>query len=168
MKLPEIKDGQAIFIDANIFIYHFTGASKECKELLKACDQRRLSGFTSTTVLAEVCHRLMIIEAISSKLVKSTKQVSLYLQKHPALVKQLSEYYTQTTNIFSWSIQIIIPPQDIIIRSQIYRQRFSMFTNDSFIPIYMETAGITNLASADKIFCSIPHLNLFAPSDIHI
>ena len=30
MKLSEIKAGSEIFVDSNIFIYHFTGVSDEC------------------------------------------------------------------------------------------------------------------------------------------
>jgi predicted nucleic acid-binding protein len=167
MKLSEIKQGQAVFIDANIFIYHFAGVSDECKQFLKSCAQKRFTAFIATSVLIEVCHRLMTIEAVKLGLVKS-RQPSASLQKNPTLVKKLSAYYTQTTNILSWGFQIIPPPPDIIIRSQIYRQRFGLLTNDSLIPIYMELANTTNLASADKVFNSIPHLHLYSPSDIHL
>ena len=166
MKLSEIKNNDRVFIDANIFIYHFTGISEECKEFLKDCAQKRITAFTSTTVLAEVCHRLMAIEAVRSGIAKPGQPAS-YLQKKPAVVKKLSEYYTQMTNILSWDIQIISPPVNIIIKSQIYRQRFGLLTNDSFIPVYMEEANTSDLASADHIFNTIPHLNLYSPSDIH-
>ena len=42
MKLTEIPEGEAVFIDANIFIYHFAGASEECKEFLKDCAKKEL------------------------------------------------------------------------------------------------------------------------------
>lgn len=165
MKLTELNDGQAVFIDANIFIYHFAGASIECREFLKQCAGRRLNAFTSNSVLAETCHRLMAIEAVKLKIAKPLKP-SASLQENPTLVKQLSEYYTQITNILSWNIQIIPSTQNLFIHSQIYRQRFGLLTNDSLIPVYMEAAGIDNLASADKIFTAIPHLNLYSPSDL--
>lgn len=151
MKLTELNDGQAVFIDANIFIYHFAGSSIECREFLKQCAGKRLNGFTSNSILAETCHRLMAMEAVKLK-----------------IAKPLSEYYTQITNILSWNIQIISSPQNLFIHSQIYRQRFGLLTNDSLIPVYMEAAGIDNLVSADKIFQTIPHLNLYSPSDLTI
>lgn len=167
MKLTEIKNNQKVFIDANIFIYHFTGASQECRDFLKKCSQRTVTAFTATTVLAEVCHRLMAIEALQLGLTKSPQPAS-YLQKNPAAVKKLSQYYAQMTNIFTWGIEIVSVPTDMIIKSQIYRQRFGLLTNDSFIPVYMELADTTHLASADQIFSSIPHLHLCSPSDIHL
>lgn len=167
MKLTELNDGQAVFIDANIFIYHFAGSSIECREFLKQCAGKRLNGFTSNSILAETCHRLMAMEAVKLKIAKPLKP-SASLQENPALVKQLSEYYTQITNILSWNIQIISSPKNLFIHSQIYRQRFGLLTNDSLIPVYMEAAGIDNLVSADKIFQTIPHLNLYSPSDLTI
>jgi len=167
MDLHEIPPQENVFIDANIFIYHFTGVSQECKEFLKSCSENKFKAFTSTTVLAEVCHRLMVIEAVKHGLVQA-KQPSAFLAKHPALVKKLSEYYVQMTHILGWNIQIIGSRENFIIKSQIYRQRFGLLTNDSLIPVYMEEAGTANLASADKIFNSIDHLKLYSPPDINL
>ncbi|GFP25832.1 hypothetical protein HKBW3S25_01313, partial [Candidatus Hakubella thermalkaliphila] len=30
MRFDELPPGEAVFIDANIFVYHFTGISEEC------------------------------------------------------------------------------------------------------------------------------------------
>lgn len=34
MGLSDIEAGSGVFVDANIFIYHFTGVSEECSNLL--------------------------------------------------------------------------------------------------------------------------------------
>ncbi len=65
MSLADLRDGDRVFIDANIFIYHFGGRSLECKALLERCARRDLLGYTSTPVLAEVLHRRMVAEAIA-------------------------------------------------------------------------------------------------------
>ena len=167
MRLDEIPSGEKVFIDANIFIYHFTGASEECREFLKGCTQNKFTAFTSTTVLAEVCHRLMAVEAVKRALVQP-KQPAMALQKNPAAVKKLSEYYVQITNVLGWGIHIISPHENIFVKSQIYRQRFGLLTNDSMVPVFMEEAGTANLASADQIFASISHLKIYSPADLHI
>jgi predicted nucleic acid-binding protein len=65
MSLVDLRDGDRVFIDANIFIYHFGGRSLECKALLERCARRALLGYTSTPILAEVLHRRMVAEAIA-------------------------------------------------------------------------------------------------------
>jgi len=54
----EIADGQNIFIDANVFVYHFTGLSKECSNFLLRCETGLLNAFTTVGVVMEVLHRL--------------------------------------------------------------------------------------------------------------
>ena len=107
----------------------------------------------------------MAIEALKRGLIQP-KQPSVSLAKSPMVVKKLSEYYVQMTHILGWGIRIISPRENFIIKSQIYRQRFGLLTNDSLIPVCMEEANTANLASADKIFASIDHLKLYSPSDL--
>jgi predicted nucleic acid-binding protein len=83
-----LLDGHSVFIDANIFIYHFGGRSLQCKAFLERCARRELLGYTSTPVLAEVLHRLMVAEAIMKGLV-TAKTAVRKLAETPDLVKQL-------------------------------------------------------------------------------
>ena len=71
MTFDELRDGEAIFLDANIFVYHFLGLSQQCKELLKRCRDGLLQGTTASFILAETVHRLMVAEAVEQKLVTS-------------------------------------------------------------------------------------------------
>jgi len=165
MRLEEIKSQETVFIDANIFLYHFGGASCECKELIKRCETGDIVGVTAITVLAEICHRLILAEAIKYAFISSGKP-ALQLKKKPQVVKKLSEYYTQIMDIGSWGIKIIAPPEDIFIKSQVYRSRFGLLTNDSLIPVYMAFANTAKLATANQGFMNIPSLEVYLPSDI--
>ena len=51
MTLADLQEGACVFIDANIFIYHFGGQSLECKVFLERCARRELSGYTATVIL---------------------------------------------------------------------------------------------------------------------
>ncbi len=64
--LEQVQAGTRIFIDASIFIYHFSGVSAECRTLLERCERGEVKGATSTLVMAEASHRLMMIEAVAS------------------------------------------------------------------------------------------------------
>jgi hypothetical protein len=44
MTLAELLDGHSVFIDANIFIYHFGAYSPQCKAFLERCARRELLG----------------------------------------------------------------------------------------------------------------------------
>lgn len=99
-RLNELKSGEAVFIDANIFLYHFTGVSQDCKEFLRRCEDKDVVGITSLTVLAEVCHRLMVAEAIKRKLIRPQKPTQ-QLQEKPEIIKELSEYFVQLSSFIN-------------------------------------------------------------------
>jgi len=67
LPLLELPAGQTVFIDANIFIYHFTGLSQECSSFLERCERGELWGVTAVHIILEVLHRLMMIEAVTKE-----------------------------------------------------------------------------------------------------
>jgi predicted nucleic acid-binding protein len=91
MSLADLRDGDRVFIDANIFIYHFGGRSLECKALLERCACRDLLGYTSTPALAEVLHRRMVAEAIAQGLL-TTRTAVRKLRETPEMIRQLTQY----------------------------------------------------------------------------
>ena len=46
MTFRDISPGTHIYIDANIFVYHFTSESDECGALLDRCERRDLEAYT--------------------------------------------------------------------------------------------------------------------------
>jgi hypothetical protein len=48
MPLSEIPAGTSVFLDATLFVYHFTGASQSCRSLLARCEAGELHALTST------------------------------------------------------------------------------------------------------------------------
>ena len=90
MKLETISQGSEVFIDSNIFIYHFTNSSEECSKFLERCEYREISGFTSVNVLLEVLHRLMMIEVVKKGLL-STPNLLKKINKNPEIIKQLND-----------------------------------------------------------------------------
>ena len=60
--LSRLPAGEHIFIDANIFIYHFLGLKESCSELLLRVENKKIIGYTSAIILSEICHRLMKIK----------------------------------------------------------------------------------------------------------
>src|SRR5947208_16806296 len=67
MNFTSIPTGDAVFVDANVLIYHFTNDPKygtDCTQLVRRIELQQLRGFTSAHVVADVAHRLMTIEAM--------------------------------------------------------------------------------------------------------
>ncbi len=105
MKLSKIKTGSEIFVDSNIFIYHFTGVSDECSDFLSRCERGELISMPSVNVILDVFHCLMMVEAVRKNLVKPPNVVKK-LSRAPQKLKRLNEYFINTEEIQDMGIAI--------------------------------------------------------------
>ncbi len=165
MALTEIALGSSIFIDANIFIYHFAGQSEECSSFLARVERGDLRGFTGQVGVLEIAHRLMMLEAVERGLPAKTNPAAR-LAHRPQLVRPLSKYYFSVLRIPRMGIEILPLPQDFVIASQEFRQSHGLLVNDSLVPMHMRQTGLSILASADGAFDQIPGIKRFTPSDV--
>ncbi len=114
MMLSEIPSATEIFIDANIFVYHFAGPTvltPACSALLRRIEDGDLTGFTSLIVVAEALHRLMIIEATETFQVEARQSVR-YLKEHPAEVGKLARHLVVPEKIQAIGVHILIPTEE--------------------------------------------------------
>jgi predicted nucleic acid-binding protein len=165
MTFDTIKDDAAVFIDANVFIYHFTGASSKCTQLLADCESGRLHGSTSALVLAEVCHRLMTIEAVQRKLVAAGNVVRKLTQR-PDLVRQLSTYETAIESIPAIGIEVSGLTEAIVMNGLRLQRRYGLLTNDSLVVSTMLHNGVSLLATADRRLAAINEIETVIPNDL--
>jgi predicted nucleic acid-binding protein len=163
MTLADLRDGDRVFIDANVFIYHFGGQSLECKALLERCARRELLGYTSTPVLAEVLHRRMVAEAIAQGLVTARTAVRK-LGKIPEIVKQLTQYQQDVRKIPHMHLAILPLTLAIVQASAAVRTGEGLLTNDSLVIAFMRAQGLTQLATANGDFDRVGRIAIYKPA----
>lgn len=165
MTLDELPNGTRLFIDANIFVYHFGGHSAECQTLLERCARQQVLGYTSTFVIAEILHRLMIGEAVQKGLVTAKGAVAKLAEK-PELVTQLRQYNECVKQISEMNVSIVSLTPDILTASKTIRERDGLLTNDSLVIATMLDLEIHDLASADVGFTRVEGIRVYAPEDL--
>jgi predicted nucleic acid-binding protein len=82
MTFADLPAGASIFLDANPLVYHFAPDPKfaaACIQLLARIVNQEIQAYTSTHVLSEVAHQLMLLEAAnvfgwSTKITSRLKQ----------------------------------------------------------------------------------------------
>ena len=167
MKLTEIKAGSEVFVDSNIFIYHFTGVSDECSDFLGRCEREKLIAMTSVNVILEVLHRLMMVEAVRKNLVKPPNVVKK-LSMAPQKLKRLNEYSENTEKIQDMGVAIKPLIFETIIKSHVVRLASGLMVNDSVIIASMKQEGVKLLATNDKAFEKVDEIDVCTPEDIKL
>jgi predicted nucleic acid-binding protein len=165
MTFDAIEEGSGIFVDANVFIYHFTGVSAECTSLLSRCEAEELRGSTSAVIVAEACHRLMMIEAVERKLVSSGNVVRK-LARRPELVRQLATYEANVEAIGLMGIEVVPVTGATVVQGLRIQKRYGFLTSDSLLLATMLHHGTRLLASADRRLAVANEIEIAVPTDV--
>jgi len=165
LTLNEVQTGQTVFVDANIFIYHFTGRSRVCMSFLERCENGKVRGITGTHVLLEVLHRLMAMEAVQQGLVSSS-DVARKLKEQPQIVRALSNYARNVARIEDIGVQVRPVGFEEIRASYEVRTRTGLLVYDSVSVAMMEQMGVAAIATEDRDFGVLPELQVYTAGDI--
>ena len=116
MTFADLIAGEAIFLDANPFVYHFVADPQygaACSQLFQRVETRRLQGLTSTHVLTEMAHRIMTVEAISA-FNWPMSGIARRLRQHPSPGATTREFHQAVERILQSRIQVLTIPFPLI------------------------------------------------------
>ena len=162
--LSELADGTTLLLDANIFIYGFCGESRQCEQLIERCRNEELLGVTTSEVVGEVCHRLMIREALEIEMI--ARPAVGALKSRPEAVKSLQKYWELTARILRSNLLLLCSGEERHHRAQMVRGEYGLLTNDSLLVAAALEYGIRSVASRDTDFDRIGELTVYRPTDI--
>ena len=129
---------------------------------MAALEKQTQFGHTSTHVVGEVAHALMIIEALSLP-GWNLSDVPKRLKKQPAVVQQLSRFETAAQRILQSQFQILSIRPDLLLKATSISRQFGLLTNDALTVAIMREQGLTALASHDDDFDRVPGIKRYGP-----
>jgi len=165
LTLSGVSSGARIFVDSTIFIYHFTGASADCRTFLTRCEAGDIKATTSVVVMAEVAHRLMMIEAVARGLLPRGN-LARKLRTRPDIVKGLDTYQQQVERIPLMGVTVLSLDVKVLLHSEGIRKKYGLLVNDSLVAASATLAGLRSLATADSDFRRVTELETLEPEDL--
>jgi predicted nucleic acid-binding protein len=165
MTFADLLAGDAVLVDANTFIYHFSPdpvLRPPCEQLLQRIENQVLRGFTTVHLLAEVAHKMMTVEA-NTVFGWPFAGMANRLRRHPAEVQRLTRYRLCVDAITQSRVQILPVPVSVLVDATAISQRTGLLINDALIVAVMQANGLTKLASNDADFDRLPGLTRYAP-----
>ena len=162
--LPALPRGRVVFLDANIFVYGLLGESEQCLALMERCRNEEVAGVTSTEVVGEACHRLMVKEAVDEGLI--SRPAAYALKPKYDAIRRLRRYWDLTARVFDLNLVIFSSGEARHRAAQRVRQQQGLLTNDSLIAAACLEQEIRLLATRDADFDRIPKLTVYKPTDI--
>jgi predicted nucleic acid-binding protein len=166
MTFADLPAGAVVFLDANVFVYHFIvhprfGAAATA--LLERIEKRDLFGVTSASVIADVSHRLMTLEA-NDVLGWPMTGIANRLKRHPSEVQTLARYRQALDEISQLVMQIVLVTGSFVSLAADMSRQYGLLCNDALIITVMRDQGLQNLASHDADFDRVPNIVRYAPA----
>lgn len=162
MQLDAFPDGGRVFLDANIFLLHYWDRSLSCSRLLERIETGLVRGITSTTVLGEVAHRLLVAEAILRR-PQIARHPVRYLKTHPAFVRSLTHTRILLERLTRFPLQVVPLTPAVWHHGVLLIHELGLLMNDAITVAYLRRLRLRHLASADRDFRSVPGLTLWTP-----
>jgi predicted nucleic acid-binding protein len=165
MTFADLAAGDAVFLDANVFVYHFIADPTyggACTDLLERLERRELEGWTSPHVLAEVSHRLMTLEACSV-FGWPYQGIASRLRRHPNELQQPGGFRQALAEIALLGLNMSLVTEQHVSRAADFSLRQGLLTNDALMMVIMQDRGLIHLASNDADFDRVPGITRYAP-----
>ena len=163
--LRTIPDGTHCFIDANIICYHIVNVpplSAECTLFFKRLENRQLRATTSTAVVAEAIHKVMLAEAVQ-KHGLDHRGLAHRLQRQRNLISNLEEHLKVASLIGAVEMHVEPVTLDILERGSQLSKTHQLLTNDALTISTMEKMALQHLVTNDDNFDSISGVTIWKP-----
>jgi predicted nucleic acid-binding protein len=165
MTFADIPAGSDVFLDANVFVYYaepHPTFGPACQQLLLRIENKELQGFTSSSILSSVAHRIMTLEA-ADVFQRSMQGIVGWLKRHPVEIQQLSRSKRVVDDLSLIGIQMLPVSGPQVSIAVDLSQQFGLLTEDALVVAVMRHHGLQALASHDADFDRVPGLTRYAP-----
>jgi predicted nucleic acid-binding protein len=165
MIFADLQAGDAVFLDANTFVYHAAPdpiLGPPCSHLLQRIENQELVGYTSLHLLPEVAHKMMTTEA-NARLGWPFAGMANRLRRHPPEVQKLTAHRLTLDRIVHSRLQILPFTVALMLAASMVSQQYGLLTNDAIVVAVIQAHGLTKLASHDGDFDRVPGITRYAP-----
>jgi predicted nucleic acid-binding protein len=152
MIFADLVTGDSVFVDANILIYHFGPHPRfgtACRQLIGQIESQDLVGFTSTHMLGEVAHQLMIAEALTLP-GWSAGKVKKRLRQQPAALQSLTGFRTAVETVLQSRITVLTIAPDLLVTAATISHQYGLLINDALSVALMQANGLARTRACER------------------
>lgn len=179
--LNDLPDGSSIFVDTNIFHYHFEGKSLDCTNFISRIQNREIDAYVNLQTMTDLLHRLMMAEALVKGYCRDLKGnnqgvrgLKFYLKgcRDRQQAFPLSAYQAQFEFIASIGLHVLPMTERLLVETKAERERYYLMVGDSLHvgtmsrrTIKRRKAPLQDIATNDGDFADIPGVTIWRPMD---
>ena len=164
--LKDFPGNVAIFIDANIFLYHAFGNNDDSLQFLKRVENENIRAYTSALVLEEVAFKLLM-QSTSNFVEKinfdKLKRFLAAAENRAKALDPVNKYMGYIHTLRDMGLKIIDLTGGDISVAIVKAATNGLITADGAHLSVMERKGIKHIASSDQDFGTLDDITLWSP-----
>ena len=173
--LATLPGGTGVFVDTNIFHFHFQGKSVSCTDFITRVAQGEGEAYVNTQVLSDLMNKLMLAEACKKKCTKNPNAFELkqYFKANRGNSNPLTEYQIQFEAILEIGLRVLPIDEKLFVETKIERTTHCLMTGDSLHlgtmnrrKIRRQKVPLQHTVTSDADFALIPGLTVWQPGDV--
>ncbi len=162
MNLAEFPEPE-IFVDTNIFVYALAKKHRYkyvSEMLLSKINEGEIIGFTSSTVINELFHTILIGE-IKKKY--GDGDVIRFIKGHPNVISECSVAYGALDDVFDSSVVILPLNLEVLHHAKTLSKEHNLLFSDAIHAASCKVYGIKHIATNDSDFDRVDFLKGWKP-----
>ncbi len=168
--LRDIPSGSFVFVDTNIFTYHFCGKSVTCTTFLQRIADGDITAYVNTEVLSDLLHKMMLAEAFQKNIINRPTAVKLkkHLQQNRTAIERLPNHQQLFEQLMKMGLKVIRITKKMLINTKRERKNHGLMTNDSLHlgSMVYHSIPIQNIATRDGDFFHVSGVSVWEPTDV--
>ncbi|MFH1322934.1 MAG: type II toxin-antitoxin system VapC family toxin [Methanobacteriota archaeon] len=155
-----------IFVDANIFLYAILGhpaLKPRCQKFLMNIENGQYRAMTSSLVLNEVLHKLMLTEAVRTYGLSSERDALKLIKEKPELISNMSMVWMNYSELKKYPITIFSIDEEALNMAVLLSRKYGLLISDAVHAAIMKINSIDNIATNDGDFERIEGITVWKP-----
>lgn len=163
----EIPSGSSCVLDTNVLLYAHQNASPAASLVLRRCAAADIVGILPSAVWEELCHRLMVAEAVATGRITGPNPARR-LAEHPEIVRGLTAYRERIAELSAMGLRFeSVRREDVLTGAIEVQKRHGLLTNDSIIAACAMRLGADYLVTSDGSLATLTAVRIAFLDDVN-
>ena len=168
--LASLPSESHVFVDTNIFYYHFQAKSVTCTAFFNRIASDEVVAYVNSEVLSDLMHKLMLAEAVSKGLIPrpAASLLKKYLAANRLSLASMSDHQAQFENTLAIGLRVLRVTKRLLVDTKAERVAHDLMATDSLHLGNMNRhrLPIRDIATNDEDFSRIPSVRAWEPFDV--
>src|SRR5229473_618178 len=173
--LATLPGGMSVFVDTNIFHYHYQSKSVSCTNFITRVALGEVEAYVNIQVLSDLMNKLMLAEAYRKQCTKKPNAFELkqYFKANRGNANPLTEYQIQFEYILTIGLWVLPIDEKLFVETKSERATHCLMTGDSLHlgtmkrrTLKRRKVPLQHIVTGDADFALIPGLTVWTPGDV--